>query len=152
MRAFGPSFFFFVHSTMKMSLQYINTNLRKDISGMDVERLSNIISITLEELCISNCRGYEFLRDVLIKLITREYRTLYEAYGSISVKNHISKSTVESTVRRAIRKGIDKSTSESKVKIFGYDVTSINRCRNYYQANEFTYYLMNYILNQYNNK
>ena len=119
---------------------------------MDVERLSNIISITLEELCISNCRGYEFLHDGLIKLITREYRTLYEAYGSISVKNHISKSTVESTVRRAIRKGIDKSTSESKVKIFGYDVTSINRCRNYYQANEFTYYLMNYILNQYNNK
>lgn len=137
---------------MKMSLQYINTNLRKDISGMDVERLSNIISITLEELCISNCRGYEFLHDVLIKLITREYRTLYEAYGSISVKNHISKSTVESTVRRAIRKGIDKSASESKVKIFGYDVTSINRCRNYYQANEFTYYLMNYILNQYNNE
>ena len=119
---------------------------------MDTERLSDIISMTLKELCISDCRGYEFLHDALILLITRQYRTLYEAYSSISVKNQVSKSTVESTVRRTIRKGIDKSTSESKVKIFGYDVSSVNRCRHYYQANEFTYYLMNYILNQYNNK
>lgn len=119
---------------------------------MDIDRLSDIISVTLEELCISNCRGYYFLHDVLILQITKEAPVLYDAYAFVSTKNNITRATVESTIRRTIRKGIAKSTSESKIKIFGYDVSSINRCRNYYQANEFTYYLMNYILNQYNKK
>lgn len=119
---------------------------------MDTDRLSNIISVALKELCIFNCRGYDFIHDVLILQITREAPVLYDAYASVSIKNNIAKATVESTIRKTIRKGIDRSTPEAKTKIFGYDVSSANRCRNYYQANEFIYYLMSYVLTQYNKK
>ena len=114
---------------------------------MDDGNYESMVDDVLHKLHIKTKeKGYMYAKDIIILLHNRYRNNMRDAMKIVASDYGVSYKTIESAIRRCIKKGIINCSSQAKIDVFGYDICANNKCsRNYYTVSEFIIYIMNYL-------